>query len=42
MKHPKKWTITGLQLKKRMNILFSGKLINGVTLDKAFTALLVF
>ena len=28
--------------KQFMNILFFGKLINGVTLDKAFTSLLVF
>ena len=44
MKHPNKWTITKLiNLKNEfMNILFSAKLVNGVTPAKAFTLLLAF
>ena len=43
MTHPKQWTITELQLKKRINQrLFLDKFINAVTLDKAFIFELAF
>ena len=41
--HPHQWTITELRLKERiLNIFFFEKLINGITLAKAFILLLAF
>ena len=43
VKHSNKWKITELQLKKGTHLCsFFAELMNGVTLNKAFTFLLAF